>query len=101
MKLKIEIEYSTYSESVENKGGKQFIGVRWDKFRDTGGLVSGGASPCDTREEAIKSMKSIVSKDDYENETEIKAKDIDLDDKTDLNFTLGEILGQDLNRWFK
>ena len=94
MKIQIEVEYSTYDKSVDKKGGKQFISVNYSRGN------GGGCSPCDSREEALESMKGAVTIDCYGDSIQVSEKDVELIDNTDLNFTKGEILGQDLKRWF-
>ena len=92
-KIIIETEYSNYSTDVKKvdgailKDGTQFISV------DITGHNWGEGSPCDSKEEAIESIKSCIKSHN------LKEKDIEFKDTTG-EITKGELFGSDLNKWF-
>ena len=92
-KFAIEIEDDSYTTNDERQG-KRFYGVNID------GKNRGMGSPCDTREEAINSIRGYIFDDGFGKKIDTQPSDITLIDKTDLKISVGEIFGQDLKRWF-
>lgn len=52
-KATITLSWSNYNESVEGKGGKQFVSVSFEGFQE------GSSSPCDTEEEAQECVEAL------------------------------------------
>ena len=98
-KFTVEIEYDNFETSGKNfKKGDRFIGL------NISGHNRGSGSPCKTREGVIKSVKNYIFDDGYANgeKLDTKESDVELIDKTDLNFKKTEFFGfkQDLGKWF-
>lgn len=86
--VNIDLHYSNYSTDGEGfVEGQRFISVGIEHHN------AGSGSPCDSRKEAIQSIKS------YMDSRGLWSKKITLKDDTDLNITIGEIKGQSLLSW--